>query len=248
MLASPESALGILVILRGASASHFDAAQLELASAFAEQTALAVRLAEDRRALNELAVLSDRDRIVRDLHDHVIQQLFAHGLSLHGVHQRARSPELQRQLAAMIDDVHDVVGEIRSAIFHLHVGGPEGSTQLRRRLHQAIDGLTADSGLQTTVRMNGPIGVVSAQLAEHAEAVVREALSNAVRHAQASSVTVTVTAEDELVIEVVDDGSGIPESVVTSGLRNLHERAVTANGEFAVRWYGADLVGAVRLI
>lgn len=134
-------------------------------------------------------MLSDRDRIVRDLHDHVIQQLFAHGLSLHGVHQRARSPELQRRLAAMIDDVHDVV---------------------------------------------------------------REALSNAVRHAQASSVTVTVTAEDELVIEVVDDGSGIPESVVTSGLRNLHERAVTANGEFAVRspggWYGADLVGAVRLI
>jgi len=229
---SADAVSGVLVAARAAGREPFDSYQLPLASAFAEQAALALQLAEDQRRLYELEVLADRDRIARDLHDHVIQRLFAHGLALQSTRLRSRSPDIQRRLADMTDDVQNIIAEIRTAIFDLH-GGLEGTTQLRKRLHEIIAELTAETGLQTTVRVSGPVGVVSPDLAEDAEAVLREALSNAVRHADATSVTVSVSVGDELTIDVTDNGIGLPGSVTRSGLDNLAERARSANGTFA---------------
>jgi signal transduction histidine kinase len=231
--ASANLVSGVLVALRKAGAEPFDASQLPLASAFADQAALALELADDQRRLFELEVLSDRDRIARDLHDHVIQRLFAHGLALQSTRLRSRSPDIQRRLADMIDDVQSVIAEIRTTIFDLH-GGLEGTTQLRKRLHAIVAKITGETGLQTTVRVSGPIGVASAELAEHAEAVVREALSNAVRHSGASTVMVTVSLDDDLAIDVTDDGIGLPATVVRSGLRILADRAEQAGGKFIV--------------
>ena len=107
-------------------------------------------------------------------------------------------------------------------------------TQFRRRLHEIVAETTADSGLRTTVHMSGPLSVIDASLAEHAEAVLREALSNAVRHAGAETVTVSISVYDDLAIEVADDGKGFEENVATSGLANLAARAREVNGHCTV--------------
>jgi signal transduction histidine kinase len=97
-------------------------------------------------------------------------------------------------------------------------------------LHEAITELTADASLRTTVRMSGPVDVVPTRLAEHAVAVVREAVSNAVRHAHAHDLMVTISVDDNLVIDVTDNGIGIPDTVARSGLHNLQQRADDAGG------------------
>ncbi|WP_179956877.1 GAF domain-containing sensor histidine kinase [Amycolatopsis anabasis] len=242
--ASAESVSGVLVVVRKAGEAPFDAEQLPLAASFADQAALALQLADDQRRLREFEVLADRDRIARDLHDHVIQRLFALGLSMQSTQLRARSPEIQQRLGDMVVEAQSIIGEIRTAIFDLH-SRDEGTTQLRKRLHEIVAELTGDTALRSTVRMSGPLGVVSAELADHAEAVLREALSNAVRHAQASTVTITVSVADDLVIDVTDDGIGIPATVARSGLHNLTTRAEEAGGTLTVH---ATPEGGTRLV
>ncbi|GHF52147.1 signal transduction histidine kinase [Amycolatopsis bartoniae] len=228
--ASADTVSGVLVALRTAGGDPFDAGQLPLAASFADQAALALQLADDQRRLYELEVLADRDRIARDLHDHVIQRLFAHGLALQSARLRTRSPELQGRLGDMIEDVQNVIAEIRTAIFDLH-GGFDGTTQLRRRLHEVIAEVTGESGLQTSVRVSGPLGVLSPHLAEDAETVVREALDNTVRHAGASAVAITVEVADDVWIEVTDNGRGLPADVPEEGgLRTLADLADRSGG------------------
>jgi len=231
-LRTTETVAGVLVILRRRGAHIFTDEQLEMMAAFADQATLAWQLASTQRHLRELDVLSDRDRIARDLHDHVIQRLFALGLSLQGTIPRARSAEVQQRLTDTVDELQGVIQEIRTAIFDLH-GGAAETTRLRQRLDEAV-GAFAGSDLRTTVQYVGPLSVVDAGLADHAEAVVREAVSNAVRHSDARTLTITVRVEDELLIEVVDDGRGMPADVTPSGLNNLRRRAADAGGDFTV--------------
>ena len=232
-LRATHSVAGVLVTLRHIDAPPFTDDQLALMSGFADQAAVALQLANSQRRMRELDVLSDRDRIARDLHDHVIQRLFAVGLSLQSTLQRAKAPSVKQRLIQSVDDLHDIVRDIRTAIFDLH-GGSGGMTQFRRRLHDIVAETTADSGLRTTVHMSGPLSVIDAGLAEHAEAVLREALSNAVRHASADTVTVSISVYDDLAIEVADNGTGIPENVPRSGLGNLATRAREVNGRCTV--------------
>lgn len=235
---------GVLIAVRDPGSALFETAQLPVLASFADQAALALQLAAQQRAARERDVLSDRDRIARDLHDHVIQRLFAVGLAMQSTQRRTKTPELQRRLQESIDQMHEIVREIRTAIFDLH-GGAAGEVRLRNRLHDAIAELTDDAPLHPAVSMAGPLDAVPAQLAEHVEAVVREAVSNAVRHAAASALSVSVAVRDELVrISVTDDGQGLPEGISPSGLGNLRERAETAGGEFAV---GERPGGGVRL-
>ena len=223
---------GIVVLLRRRGAREFSGDQLDMMVAFADQVALAWQLASSRRRMHELEVVAERDRIARDLHDHVIQRLFAMGLQLQGAIPRARVPEVQQRLADTVDELQSVIQEIRTTIFDLH-GGAAGSTRLRQRISEAVSAF-AGSGLRTTVTFVGPLSVVDAVLADHAEAVVREAVSNAVRHAHAHTLTVTVRVEDELSIEVVDDGCGIPAEVTPSGLNNLRDRAGEVGGRLVI--------------
>jgi two-component system, NarL family, sensor histidine kinase DevS len=240
--ASADSVSGVLVTARKAGNSRFDAGQLPLAASFADHAALALRLAEDQRRLHELDVLADRDRIARDLHDHVIQRLFSLGLSLQSTAMRSRSPDTQRRIADTVEDVQQIISDIRTAIFDLH-GGLEGTTQLRKRLPDIIAELTTDTEVHTTVRMSGALGVVSPELAEHAEAVVREAVSNVVRHAKATAVAITVSVDDDLAIDITDNGIGIAPAVATSGLRNLRERAEQVGGTLIVERLGGEGAG-----
>jgi signal transduction histidine kinase len=182
--------------------------------------------------MRELDILTDRDRIARDLHDHVIQRLFAIGLGMQGTIARIRSPEIQQRLSASVDDLQGVIQEIRTAIFDLH-GSSAGPTRLRQRLDQAAAQF-ADAGVRTKSQFSGPLSVIEPALADHAEAVVREAVSNAVRHGGATEVAVIVRVDDDLSIEVTDNGTGIPDDITASGLDNLRRRAEESGGTFDI--------------
>jgi two-component system, NarL family, sensor histidine kinase DevS len=232
-LRATDAVVGVLVAVRAVGSQPFNNEQLDMMAAFADQAALAWQLASTQRQMRELSILTDRDRIARDLHDHVIQRLFAVGLALQGTIPRARVPEVQQRLTDCVDDLQEVIQEIRTAIFDLH-GASYGVTRLRQRLDEAIAQFST-SDLRTTVQYTGPLSVVDAALADHAEAVVREAVSNAVRHADATTLTVNVAVDDDLCIDVVDDGRGIPADITGSGgLTNLRRRAEDAGGQFSV--------------
>ena len=231
-LRASDSVAGVLLALRPVGAPPFSSEQFDMMAAFADQAALAWQLASTQRQMRELSILTDRDRIARDLHDHVIQRLFAVGLALQGTIPRARAPEVQQRLTDCVDDLQQVIQEIRTAIFDLH-GGSSGVTRLRQRLDEAVAQF-ASSELRTSVQYMGPLSVIDATLADHAEAVVREAVSNAVRHAKATTLTVSVVVDDDLCIEVIDNGRGISGEITSSGLKNLHQRAEDAGGSFGV--------------
>lgn len=229
---STETVAGVAVMVRRVTGPAFGAEQLTMMAAFIDQAAVAWQLAVTQRRVRELDVLTDRDRIARDLHDHVIQRLFAIGLALQGTIPRTRSTEAQGRLADCVDDLQNVIQEIRTAIFDLQ-GGASSSTRLRQRLDEVIAKFSTVN-LRTTVQYVGPLSVVGPELADHAEAVVREAVSNAVRHSGASELTVVVKVEDDLSIEITDDGRGLGDNVTQSGLANLRRRAEESNGAFTV--------------
>ncbi|ORA83775.1 GAF domain-containing sensor histidine kinase [Mycobacterium malmoense] len=231
-LRATDTIAGVVVALRQGDSASFTDEQLEMLAAFADQAALAWQLATAQRRMRELDVVTDRERIARDLHDHVTQRLFAIGLALQATVPRARDSEVRQRLTEAVDDLQGVIQEIRTTIFDLQ-GTAQGTTRLRRRIDEAIAQF-GSCGLRTTVQYVGPLSVVDGALADHAEAVVREALSNAVRHAEATTVMVRVAVGDDLCIEVSDNGRGMPDEFTSSGLTNLRWRAAQAGGEFTI--------------
>ena len=237
-LGTGETRSGVLLAVREPGSTGFDNRELQVVTSFADQAALALQRAASQSARREMEVLADRDRIARDLHDSVIQRLFAIGLALQSTHRRTKSPVIADRLTAHIDQLHDVIQDIRAAIFDLQ-GGTDDTPSLRSTLNDVIAELAADASFRTTIRMSGPLDVVPFSLAEDATAVLREAVSNAVRHSAAHELSVSISVDDNLVIDVTDDGVGIPETVASSGLHNLAHRAAAAGGTFScVR--GAD--------
>jgi signal transduction histidine kinase len=231
-LRTTETVAGVVVVQKRRGAPEFTDDQLQIMATFTDQATLAWQLANTQRRMRELDVIADRERIARDLHDHVIQRLFAAGLSLQGASQRVGSPQVRTRLDDVVDELQGVIQEIRTTIFDLH-GGSQGTTRLRQRLDQAIAAFSG-SGLRTTLQFIGPLSVVEPPLADHAEAVVREAVSNVVRHAGATALTVTVRVEDDFSIEVLDDGCGMPAIVTPSGLTNLRVRAEEVDGHLTI--------------
>ncbi|WP_327140809.1 sensor histidine kinase [Nocardia sp. NBC_01327] len=232
-LHTPDSILGVLITVRSAESAPYPDELVELIAAFTDQAALAMQLAVAQRRMRELDILTDRDRIARDLHDHVIQRLFAIGLSLQGTVPRTRVPEVRQRLNNTISDLQDVVEEIRTSIFDLH-GGDGHSTRLRQRIERAIKQQTAATEIRALLHVTGPLSVVEPALADHAEAVVREAVSNAVRHSGADTITIDIGVADDLTIVVADNGCGIAEGITPSGLTNLRHRAEQSGGRLAV--------------
>ncbi|MCW2722074.1 GAF domain-containing protein [Pseudonocardia sp.] len=228
--------VGVLVALRRREAVSFLPGEVPLLGSFAAQVTLALELEEKNRAARQLDVFADRDRIARDLHDQVIQRLFATGMGLQSVLRRSNDPDVLRIVSRAVEDLDQTVREIRTVIFDLHTTGDGAGASLRRSLLDAAAEAAHGCGLVPAVRMSGAIDPrVSREVGMHAVAVVREAVSNAVRHAGAGSVTVTIEAEEDLLVDVLDDGVGIDPAVARSGLRNLDERARECGGELLVR-------------
>ena len=181
-----------------------------------------------------LAVLEDRERIARDLHDVVIQRLFATGLQLQSTARLARAPELGERITNAVDELDTTIRDIRSAIFELR--GPVAAT-LRADIRATVDAAAASLGFRPELVLDGPVdSAVPDEIRPDVVAVLREALSNVVRHARASKVSVRVRVGDgRLRLTVVDDGRGRAASLdERSGLLNMRQRAIRHRGTLEV--------------
>jgi two-component system, NarL family, sensor histidine kinase DevS len=226
---------GLLLALRNKGGDQFGQERLSLLASFADQAALALELADKQRQQRMLDVLADRDRIAGDLHDHVIQRLFAAGMSLQGIVRRITDPNARDRVSRVVGQLDETVREIRTSIFDLHTAQESEFGSLRRRMLDVVADASAGTGMSPSVRISGAVdSLVPETLVEHTLAVLREGISNAVRHARATAITVTVEAGADLAIDVVDDGIGIPADAARSGLRNLERRARTCGGSCAV--------------
>ncbi|MGH3959941.1 sensor histidine kinase [Mycobacterium sp.] len=233
-LRAEDIALGVLAVARSATQPPFGDDYLELVGDFASHAAIALAMAAGREHTREVAILADRERIAHDLHDHVIQKLFAAGLDLQGTIARAHSPEVIDRLSHTVDDLQTTIEDIRATIFKLQMP-VQPDENFRQRIQNRVAELTEDRDIATTLDMSGALTAVTGELADHAEAIVTEAVSNAVRHARARRLTVCVEVDHRVVIEVIDDGCGIPPgNQRRSGLANMKRRAAQVGGECAI--------------
>ncbi|UQX11571.1 sensor histidine kinase [Candidatus Mycobacterium methanotrophicum] len=233
-LRADDTVLGVIAVVRSLRQPPFGDDYPELISDFARHAAIALTLTVDREHIRELAILADRERIAHDLHDHVIQKLFAAGLDLQGTIARAQSPEIVNRLTHTVDDLQTTIDAIRTTIFPLQMLVRPGEN-FRQQIQHNVAELTEDRDIATTLDTSGELTAVTGELANHAEAVVTEAVSNAVRHSGARRLTVRVEVDHRLLIEVVDDGHGIPaQNQRLSGLANMARRAAQVGGECSI--------------
>lgn len=201
---------------------------------FAEQLALAMDVAEAQADRARLAVLEERERIARDLHDMVIQRLFAIGLDVQGAAQDAVRADVARRLEGAVDDLDETIKDVRTTIFRLGARG--GSTAgLRHSIDAEVVRSRQALGFLPRLRIEGVTATVPDHISSDAVAVTREALANVARHARAREVVVRLFIGTDLLVEVQDDGVGIPVDVARrSGLANLEERARRRGGSISI--------------
>ncbi|MDO9378444.1 MAG: GAF domain-containing protein [Nocardioidaceae bacterium] len=227
-----RGARGAVSVAREAGAPALTDHDLDVAASFAAQAALALELATAQADQGRISLLEDRDRIARDLHDHVIQRLFATGLGLQGVSTRLPPGPDRDRVRAQVDEIDGTIRQIRTSIFALQ-SDPEGGSPALRAQVLAVVG-TAVPSLRTPPRVDfrGPVDLL-VPAAIHADvlAVLREGLTNVTRHAAASTVQVCVDVTgQQLVVTIDDDGRGTHGSRRRSGLANLLDRAEAAGG------------------
>ena len=222
---------GAIVVGRLTPQTSFTQADLEMAEAFAEQAALALELTDARANRERLAALENRDRIARDLHDHVIQRLFAAGLTAQSLAETTTEPLIREGLARTIGDLNGTIRQIRTTIFGL-TDSASTATSLRRTVASIVDQMTPSLGFRPEVNLSGPLDTVADDaMVGDVEAVLRESLTNVSRHAGATTVEVRVAAEaSALTISIADDGVGMGETSRRSGLANLRSRAEARGG------------------
>jgi len=208
----------------------FRALDVRMPERFADQAALALQIARAREDREKLAVFEDRDRIGRDLHDLVIQRLFAIGLGLENTARMAQQQDVRTRVAAAVDDIDETIKDIRRSIFALSVAAD--SADLRATVTELVDRATKVLGFRPSLRFEGPVdSSVTPDVATHVMAVLAEALTNTARHAEASHAWVVLAAGgDWLVVTIGDDGRGIGPGATRSGLRNMQERAEGLGG------------------
>jgi len=226
---------GVLWAARRQDRSAFGPEEVEMAAGFANQAALAIELAEARAEQQRAVMLDERERIAADLHDHVIQRLFAAGLSLQRTAGSLGGGEATERILATVDDLDATIRQIRTSIFQLQQLPQTRAPGLRARLLDVATDLTPVLGFEPAVRFSGVIDAVADDLGEDVLAVVRESLSNVARHARAAAAEVDVAATaDRLTVDVRDDGVGLGPTDRRSGLDNLRRRAEQRGGTCTV--------------
>lgn len=237
-LRSGGRVIGTLALTRERGGKPFTETEKTLAVQFAAQAALALLLLDAQRDRERLAVYEDRDRIARDLHDLVIQRLFATGMMLESAQRQSKVPKVAEGVGKAVDELDATIAEIRTAIFALRQHPEEAPSGVRTRVLREV-GLAAEPlGFRPSTAFTGPVDtLVGGAVAGDLLAALREALSNAYRHADASRIEVGVDADARLPdgrpavrLTVADDGRGIPAEGRRSGLRNIRRRAESLGG------------------
>lgn len=232
---------GVLVVSRAPGRGEFDDEDVRMVESFAQQAGLAVEIAKARDDLEQLALVADRERIARDLHDHVIQRLFAVGIALQAAAHSITDARALGRINDSVEELDATIRDVRSTIFSLEIRATDrAETSARSRIlsiaSKAADGL----GFQPRIQFEGPVDTrVPEEMVPDVLAVVRESLSNAARHASASTVELRVRVNDDLVITVTDDGIGPDGAVRWSGLANLRARAEGRRGSMSIGSAGA---------
>jgi signal transduction histidine kinase len=230
-LGVPGDIRGVMIVARRAGSQPMPPAAVDMVTTFAVQAGIGLKLAEHRRDAQRIALLADRDRIARDLHDLVIQRLFATGMSLQGALPLVGDAGAAERVGRAVDELDGTIRDIRSAIYALQSRDEPEQPGLRARIVQVAQDMAAALGFAPWLRIDGRLDArVPGNLAEDVLAVVREGLSNAARHARAGQVDLVVTADHDLVVVVQDDGVGIAPARPRSGLANLTGRAADLGG------------------
>ena len=233
-LGAPGNVRGVLTVGRRHGGAPFPSDQMDVVASFAAQAGVALELAASRAEAMRLSLYEDRDRIARDLHDLVIQRLYATGMSLEGTMPMITRPEVASRITNAVDAMDETIKEIRSTIFALQARDSASGPDLRGDIVALVEEMTDMLGFAPSLRLGAGLGAqVGPEVAEQVLAALREALSNAARHASASQVDVTVDVDPDgmLAVQVTDDGTGIPAEGRRSGLRNLARRAEKLGGE-----------------
>jgi len=233
-LGAPGNVRGVLTVGRRHGALPFPQAQADVVASFAAQAGVALELAASRAEAERLSLYEDRDRIAQDLHDLVIQRLYATGMSLQATMSMVTRPEVANRITNAVDAMDETIKEIRTTIFQLQSRDTAAGPDLRGEILALVEEMTEMLGVAPSLRLGAGLGGgISPEVTEHALAALREALSNAARHANASQVDVTVDVGSDgmLTVQVTDDGTGIPDGGRRSGLRNLAGRAEKLGGE-----------------
>ncbi|MCZ2859087.1 sensor histidine kinase [Blastococcus sp. VKM Ac-2987] len=225
-----------LVALRTRGRPPFDPMVLEPAAAFATQATVAMELVRSQEREQRLQVQADRERIARDLHDHVVQRIFATALALDrlGRSLEESAPEAARRIAERVDELDGTIARVRASIFELHGAEDSSAAAVRQRVAEVVRSVTDGHGLRPDLRVRSEVEDLPAAMVGDLVAVVRELVTNVVRHARASRVTVEVTLTDAVCVVVTDDGCGLPAVTVRSGLANLADRAERRGGRMTV--------------
>jgi signal transduction histidine kinase len=204
-----------------------------LPALFAEQAALALHVAQSRQDEQRLALLEDRDRIARDLHDLVIQRLFAVGLGLQGLARRPDPEGMGERLGHAVEDLDTTIRDIRRTIFAL--GAMDTVTDVRVAVAEVADRAARTLKFRPELRFEGPLqSRVGDDLAPELLAVLTEALSNVARHAHATTCEVAISVAHGVLLCVTDDGGGMPSDVAESGLANMRRRAERRGGHVTI--------------
>lgn len=231
---------GTLALFRRVGSAPFDPDDLELINSFAAQAAVALEHDRGRKRVQRIEILEDQERIARDLHDSVIQRLFAIGLSIQATGQRLEDRAVQERLAGVVDELDLTIRHIRTVIFGVEAARGDREVGLRARILDLTRELGPVLGFDARVVFSGVVDTnVGAPIADELLACLREALSNTARHAQATRVVVDVTASSQSVaLRVTDNGIGVPpgrnESPDGHGLRNMAARAQRLGGQFDI--------------
>ncbi|MEV6005725.1 GAF domain-containing protein [Streptomyces sp. NPDC051976] len=237
-LRSHDRVIGVLALPREQGGRQFSDSERFLATQFAAQAAVAVVLADAQRDRERLAVYRDRDRIARDLHDLVIQRLFATGLMLESAGRRSHTTEVTDGIGHAVEELDATIQEVRTAIYALQHVPDDVPSGLRARALREIGTAAVPLGFQPSVRFVGAVdSLVGERTTKNLVAALRETLSNAHRHAHASRIDIVIDATATLPdgtggvrLTVTDDGGGIPAGTPRSGLRNLARRAQSLGG------------------
>ncbi|MDQ0756474.1 GAF domain-containing sensor histidine kinase [Arthrobacter sp. B3I4] len=222
---------GLLLLARTPEARHYARTDVEMGAVYGSHVALALELARVHRLREELLVFTDRDRIARDLHDLVIQRLFAAGLSVQSLARFTKDDLATERIRNITGELDEAIRSLRDTIYSLRSSSGEAEL-LSGRIRRVTRSTAKSMPFTPRLTLTGPVDAVPSEKADNVVAVVSEGLSNAVRHSGADAISVSVAAiNGRITVVVTDNGSGFPAATPRNGLANLEDRARMLDGE-----------------